>query len=105
MKPSTLVDVERRLLSEYLDLPDLSLNLPQMVRLLSADASTCRRVLSALIEGDYLRCNDAGRYVRHASRHDLWTWKSHVRRRLAMIDRAPLMRRAPEPESETVLMC
>jgi hypothetical protein len=86
---STLEILERRLLREYLDLPGLSLTLPQAARLLLADASTCQTVLNSLMDTRCLTSTAAGRYVRGTSHDSLEAWKSHTRRRLTAPQHAP----------------
>jgi hypothetical protein len=77
------LDLEHQLLRDYLDLPGLSLTLPQVSRLLSADTPTCRGVLNSLEEAGCLRCTADGKYVRK-SRHDgLHGWIRHARQRIA----------------------
>jgi hypothetical protein len=76
------LDLERQLLREYIDLPGLSLTLPQVSRLLSAETPTCRAVLNSLEDAGCLRCTADGKYVR-MTRHDgLHGWIRHARHRL-----------------------
>jgi hypothetical protein len=76
------LDLERQLLREYIDLPGLSLTLPQVARLLSAETPTCRAVLNSLEDAGCLRCTADGKYVR-TPRHDgLHGWIRHARQRL-----------------------
>jgi hypothetical protein len=50
--------------AEYMEMPGLSITLPQAQRLWGADERTCRRVLDALIARGILRRTIKGRYVR-----------------------------------------
>jgi hypothetical protein len=80
---STLKDVERRLLREYLDLPGLSLTLAQAARLLCVDAPTSEVVLNDLVNSRCLALGESGTYMRDAGFGDLELWKRLVRNRLA----------------------
>jgi hypothetical protein len=84
-------DLERQLVREYLDLPGLSLTLPQVSRLLSADAHRCRALLDTLEETGCLTRNAHGRYVRSARHDGLDGWIVHARQRLATATRQPAM--------------
>lgn len=84
-------DLERQLLREYLDLPGLSLTLPQVSRFLSADAHTCRALLDTLEASGCLMCTADGRYVRSARHDGLDGWIAHARQRLAAATRRPVM--------------
>jgi hypothetical protein len=58
------LDLERQLLREYIDLPGLSLTLPQVSRLLSAETPTCCAVLKSLEDAGCLTSTADGKYVR-----------------------------------------
>jgi hypothetical protein len=52
--------------AEYEDLPELSVTLPQAMRLWSLDEATCRCVLDSFIASGYLFRTSAGQYRRAA---------------------------------------
>lgn len=49
---------------EFLEIPGLNLTKPQVRRLWGLDTPTCDMVLAVLIDRRFLRCTDAGTYVR-----------------------------------------
>lgn len=53
-----------RIQGEYLEMPGLSVTLPQAQRLWGIDRSTCVIVLLALVERRFLRRTSIGAYVR-----------------------------------------
>jgi len=83
----TLTHVERRLLSEYIDLPGLNLTLAQAARLVDVDAPACQIVLHELVNAGCLAQARCGRYVRAARYADLDAWKRLAKRRLASVAR------------------
>ena len=83
----TLTHVERRLLSEYIDLPGLNLTLAQAARLVGVDAPACQIVLHELVKAGCLAQAASGRYVREARSDDLDAWKRFARRCLASVAR------------------
>jgi hypothetical protein len=56
-----------RILSEYREMPGLTLTERQAARLLGLDLDTCRTVLTALVERRVLRRTTTGAYVRASS--------------------------------------
>ncbi len=56
--------VLNRARAEYLEMPGLSLTVPQAARLLGVDVNESERVLSDLVEAGLLRQNKQGAYVR-----------------------------------------
>jgi len=53
-----------RIKSEYREMPGLHLTFEQMLRLWRLDRSTCRTLVEKLIDAQFLRTTDDGRYVR-----------------------------------------
>jgi hypothetical protein len=53
-----------RVRNEYLEMPGLSVTLPQAERLWQIDAQTCQQVLGRLVEIGFLVQSARGRYVR-----------------------------------------
>jgi hypothetical protein len=53
-----------RIKSEYREMPGLHLTFEQMLRLWRLDRSTCRTLVEKLIDAQFLRATDDGRYVR-----------------------------------------
>jgi hypothetical protein len=49
---------------EFQEFPEMHLTKSQVQRLWSLDARTCDALLSALIEGRFLRCTSNGSYAR-----------------------------------------
>jgi hypothetical protein len=66
MELLTCKHVERRLLSEYIDLPGLSLTSAQAARLAGVDAPACQVVLDELVNAGCLAQAPSRRYVREA---------------------------------------
>lgn len=64
MELLTFKHVERRLLSEYIDLPGLNLTLAQAARLVGVEAPACQIVLHELVNAGCLAQAASGRYVR-----------------------------------------
>ena len=54
----------RRIESEYVEMPGLSVTLPQAQRLWAADRHTCQMVFDRLIARGVLRRTTKGRFVR-----------------------------------------
>jgi hypothetical protein len=84
-------DLERQLLTEYLDLPGLSLTRPQVSRLLSADAHTCRELLDKLEASGCLTCTADGQYIRSVCQDGPNGWSVLARRRIDAITRRRTM--------------
>lgn len=80
-------DLERQLLTDYLDLPGLSLTLPQVSRLLSADAHTCRELLAKLEASGCLTCTADEQYIRAVCRDGPEGWNVLARRRMDAVSR------------------
>jgi hypothetical protein len=80
-------DLERQLLTEYLDLPGLNLTLSQVSRLLSADAQRCREMLAKLEASGCVTCTADGHYVRSVCRDGLKGWRVLARRRIDAVTR------------------
>jgi predicted transcriptional regulator of viral defense system len=53
--------------AEYLEMPGLRLTKRQVERLWGLDPVMCEALLSALVEGGFLRCTRQGTYVRFES--------------------------------------
>ena len=56
--------MRQRVIGEYLEMPGLSLTVPQARRLLGLDTSTCERLLEELVDQHFLRRTPHGVYVR-----------------------------------------
>lgn len=56
--------VAKAIQTEYLELPGLSLTVPQVQRLFAVDGLTSEAILAALVDVRFLARNGAGRYVR-----------------------------------------
>lgn len=80
-------DLERQLLTEYVDLPGLNLTLSQVSRLLSADAHTCIQMLAKLEASGCVTCTAEGHYVRSVCRDGLKGWRVLARRRIDAVTR------------------
>ena len=61
---ASLDDWLRLIRAEYLEVPGLHLTKKQVERLWGLDALTCDAVLDALVETQFLRRTEAGRYTR-----------------------------------------
>jgi hypothetical protein len=61
---ASLDDWLRLIRAEYLEVPGLHLTKKQVERLWGLDALTCDAVLDALVEAQFLRRTEAGRYTR-----------------------------------------
>jgi Fic family protein len=59
-------DIVERVRSEYLEMPGLRLTAEQARRLWSLDLSTCRSLLDALVEANFLRRSGDGNYSRRS---------------------------------------
>jgi hypothetical protein len=59
-----LLPIIRRIRCEYQEMPGLMLTEAQARRLWSLDGRTCRRILTVLLERQFLRRTAAGLYVR-----------------------------------------
>jgi len=64
MNSSPHLQVLERIRAEYLEMPGMRLKVEQVQRLFGVDASACRTVLDALVEGKFLYANPDGTYVR-----------------------------------------
>jgi hypothetical protein len=53
-----------RIKSEYREMPGLHLTFEQMLRLWRLDRSTCRALVDTLIDAQFLKTTQDGRYVR-----------------------------------------
>ncbi len=62
--PSMARDLERRIRGEYGEMPGLRLTADQATRLWSLDRSTCVQLLNALVDAQFLRLDEFGRYAR-----------------------------------------
>jgi len=62
MSPSE--DLLGRIRGEYTEMPGLRVTEAQARRLWGLDATTCRRALTMLIDGGFLRRTEAGEYAR-----------------------------------------
>jgi hypothetical protein len=56
-----------RIKSEYREMPGLHLTFEQMLRLWRLDRTTCRTLVETLIDAQFLKPTDDGRYVRRDS--------------------------------------
>ncbi len=56
----------QRIRGEYLEMPGLRLTAEQARRLWSLDISTCRSLLDALVEANFLRRSGEGEYSRRS---------------------------------------
>jgi hypothetical protein len=59
-------DLISRARGEYLEMPGLSLTVPQAQRLWGLDGVACRQVLQGLIEAGFLKRRADGTYVRRS---------------------------------------
>lgn len=66
-RPAAIDDLFQRVRREYLEMPGLSLTLPQAVRFWSIDRGTCARLLDALVNARFLVLTSDGSYVRTGS--------------------------------------
>ncbi|MBP1633829.1 MAG: hypothetical protein H6Q10_403 [Acidobacteria bacterium] len=64
-------DLITRARGEYLEMPGLSLTVPQAQRLWGLDLTACRQVLQGLIEAGFLKRRPDGAYVRQTSGIDV----------------------------------
>jgi hypothetical protein len=67
-RPSSLSPV--RIRAEYLEMPGLSLTLPQAARLWGVDSAVVEPLLRGLVENGFLWRTDAGQYVRRSDSPD-----------------------------------
>ena len=58
--PMDFEAIVRRVRAEFLEMPGLSLTVPQAGRLWGLDQEICQRVIGALIGSSFLRCTSAG---------------------------------------------
>jgi hypothetical protein len=65
MKATGISDAALRVRREYLEMPGLSLTIPQARRLWQIDEHTCQAVLDALVELEFLKRTRTGAYVRN----------------------------------------
>ena len=59
----SVIELQRVVQAEYLEIPGLRLTKPQVQRLWGLDPSTCDALLDALVAAQFLRCNHRGAYV------------------------------------------
>jgi hypothetical protein len=59
-----LRELARQIEAEYVEMPGLSVTLPQAQRLWTADGQACRTVFDRLVERGVLRVTMKGRFVR-----------------------------------------
>lgn len=71
--PRSRIEVLRRVVLEYDDLPGLRLTAPQARRLFGLRDDICTRVLKTLVDARYLRQDTDAVYRRH---EDVWTTPS-----------------------------
>jgi hypothetical protein len=64
LAPFNFQDLVERVRAEFIEQPGLRLTEAQAVRLWHLDQPTCARVLAALTENTFLRCETDGRYIR-----------------------------------------
>ena len=57
-------EARQRVVGEYLQMPGLSLSVPQAQRLLGLDAQECEQLLEELVGSHFLRRTPGGLYVR-----------------------------------------
>ena len=60
-------DIIRRIRGEYLEMPGLSLTVPQAQRLWGLEPAFCHDLLKALVESGFLVRTATGAYVHHDS--------------------------------------
>jgi len=60
-------DIIRRIRGEYLEMPGLSLTVPQAQRLWGLEPAFCHDLLKALVDSGFLVRTGAGAYVHHDS--------------------------------------
>ncbi len=65
-------DLLSRARGEYLEMPGLSLTLEQAQRLWALDRATCSRLLSGLVQSQFLRQRRDGSYVRRGAGPEPW---------------------------------
>ena len=58
-------EIIRRIRGEFLEMPGLSLTLPQAQRLWGLDPASCHAVLNALVEAGFLARTPRGAFVHH----------------------------------------
>lgn len=58
-------DIIRRIRGEYLEMPGLSLTLPQAQRLWGLDQGFCHDLLNTLVETGFLARTERGAFVHH----------------------------------------
>jgi hypothetical protein len=63
-KTARVRELAERVQAEYLEMPGLSVTLPQAQRLLGIDAQTCAVVMKTLLARGFLRQTKQGMYVR-----------------------------------------
>ena len=61
---ATVRDVTRRVQAEYIEMPGLSVTLPQAQRLLGIDHDTCVVVIRTLVDRGFLKRTPRDTYVR-----------------------------------------
>ncbi len=61
--------LERRVRSEYREMPGLRLTLEQAMRMWALDRDRCKRVLDALVRAHFLELDRTGRYARAHAGH------------------------------------
>jgi DNA-binding IclR family transcriptional regulator len=60
----TIRHLTKRVQAEYLEMPGLSVTMPQAQRLLGIDAQTCAVILRTLVVRGFLRRTPRGTYIR-----------------------------------------
>jgi hypothetical protein len=74
-----LQKLERRIRSDYLEMPGLSLTLPQAQRLWHLDAHTCNALLTTLARQGFLHCSSNGRFVLRSPQVKGHRWRTYER--------------------------
>ena len=64
VRSETVRELARRIEAEYVEMPGLSVTLPQAQRLWAADRHTCQTVFERLIARGVVRMTTKGRFVR-----------------------------------------
>ena len=71
--------LEHRIRADYLDMPGLSLTMPQAQKLWHLDAETCRVLLTMLADQGFLRRTSRGLFVLRSPRITAHRWRTHER--------------------------
>lgn len=72
---NTLISCIRR---EYIDMPGLTLTLPQAARLWNVDVHTCQVALEALVSAGFLIFRDDGQFARRDAWDQSWCPRCRV---------------------------